>query len=981
MAGYSRQSTADIVANAVIKAAPVNAEYNAIRDTFTFATGHKHDGSSTEGAYVPLIADVDGLNKVVVDTANNRISFYSEVGAAAVEQVRIQDGAIVPVTDSDVDLGSSTVEFKDLYIDGIGYIDTLAVHENATIIGTLGVTGLSTLATVDIDGGNIDGVTIAGGTLNNAQVGNTTASTVTGTTVTASNFVGPIAGAVTGNVTGNVSGNITGDITGDVTGNVTAGSGTSSFTNVTINGSLDLNAGTSATVTGLSSPVQGSDAATKTYVDTEVAAIVASAPGALDTLNELAAALGDDANYATTTTNALATKLPKAGGTMTGAIAMGTSKITGLGTPTAGTDATTKTYVDGIDALKVTKAGDTMSGVLAMGANKITGVADPTLAQDATTKTYVDTILGSATAAATSAGNASTSETNAATSASNAATSYDNFDDRFLGSKGTAPSVDNDGGSLLTGAIYWDTVASASKVYTGSAWVNMAPSAADQALINIVGGELTYLEDLGSIATAVTTSSGNSITVVADAIANVNIVGAGIANVNTVGAAMSAITAVNNNAANITAVNSNSSNINSAVSNATNINAAVANATNINSAVTNASNITTVAGAISNVNSVATNASNINSAVANETNINSVVSNATNVNTVATNISDVNAFVNKYRTASTAPSTSLDSGDLWWNTSSNELRAYNTTTSTWAATAPSALDQAAIDIVAGDIVYSEDLGAITAAVTVGTGAGQIALVGNNITNVNLVGGSIANVNTVGAGIANINSVAGNSTNINSAVSNASNINSAVSNASNINSAVSNIANINAVGAIASDVTAVVSNASNITTVAGITADISTAAGQASNIAAVNANATNINSAVGNTTNINSAVTNAANINLVAGNVTNMNLVGADIASVNTVAGNMADVNRYANEYAISSTSPSNPSVGDIWMDTTSNIFKYFNGTIFSSIISGLTHIHEDASPQLAAALDGQNNNMTNIGTISGSNLQLDFGGL
>ena len=99
MAGYTRQSVADIVANAVIKAAPVNAEYNALRDVFAFATGHKHDGSSTEGAYIPLIADVDALNKVVIDTTNNRIGFFVQVSTGTVEQLRIQDGAFVPVTD------------------------------------------------------------------------------------------------------------------------------------------------------------------------------------------------------------------------------------------------------------------------------------------------------------------------------------------------------------------------------------------------------------------------------------------------------------------------------------------------------------------------------------------------------------------------------------------------------------------------------------------------------------------------------------------------------------------------------------------------------------------------------------------------------------------------------------------------------------------------------------------------------------------
>lgn len=151
MAGYSRQSAADIIANAVIKAAPVNAEYNALRDTFALATGHKHDGSSTEGGYVPLIADSDALNKVVIDTSNNRIGFFSEVSSAAVEQVRIQDGAIVPVTDDDVDLGASGAEFKDLYVDGIGYIDTVQIHENATITGNLTVNGNTTLGNAASD--------------------------------------------------------------------------------------------------------------------------------------------------------------------------------------------------------------------------------------------------------------------------------------------------------------------------------------------------------------------------------------------------------------------------------------------------------------------------------------------------------------------------------------------------------------------------------------------------------------------------------------------------------------------------------------------------------------------------------------------------------------------------------------------------------------------------------------------------------------
>ena len=142
-------------------------------------------------------------------------------------------------------------------------------------------------------------------------------------------------------------------------------------------------------ITGLADPTLAQDAATKAYTDLQITNLIAAAPGALDTLDELAAALGDDASFATTVTNSLAAKLPLAGGTMSGAIAMGTSKITGLGTPTVSTDAATKAYADTMLPL----AGGTMSGVIAMGTNKITGVGDPTNAQDAVTKYYLDNVV------------------------------------------------------------------------------------------------------------------------------------------------------------------------------------------------------------------------------------------------------------------------------------------------------------------------------------------------------------------------------------------------------------------------------------------------------------------------------------------------------------------------------------------------------------------------------------------------------------
>lgn len=83
----------------------------------------------------------------------------------------------------------------------------------------------------------------------------------------------------------------------------------------------------------------------------------------------------------------------------------------------------------------------------------------------------------SATTATTKASEAATSATNAATSETNAAASYDSFDDRYLGAKSSAPTVDNDGDALLTGALYWNSTSNSLFLWDGSAWNAAAFSA------------------------------------------------------------------------------------------------------------------------------------------------------------------------------------------------------------------------------------------------------------------------------------------------------------------------------------------------------------------------------------------------------------------------------------------------------------------------------------------------------------------------
>lgn len=504
MAGYVRQSAASIVPTAVVRATPLNDEFNALRDTFVVASGHKHDGTTAEGAYVPLISDVNNRNKVVIDTSNNRIGFFISVSSSAVEQFRLIDGAIVPITDNDIDLGSSSLEFKDLYIDGTANIDSLIADTaaisggtaNSFVIGnttpaaatvtTLNVNTSSIIATADINGGTID----------NAVIGGAVPQAVTGTLITATTgFTGNVTGNVTGNITGDVTGNVTGNLTGNVTGNVTASSGSSSFNNVTINGTLDMNSGSAGTITGLATPSNASDAATKSYVDTSISNLIGTAPSTLDTLGEIADALNDDANIAATLTNSIATKVSKSGDSMTGALAMGGNKITGLGTPTATTDAATKSYVDTERDTRLALSGGTMTGNIVMGANIITSTSTPVSNDDLTRKGYVDSILGSATSAAASAAAAATSATNAANSASAAASSaldaqfaetgaagnavaaenaLFSFRSQYLGSSTSNPTVDGNGNALTSGDIYFNSSANELRVYNGSTWQQAA---------------------------------------------------------------------------------------------------------------------------------------------------------------------------------------------------------------------------------------------------------------------------------------------------------------------------------------------------------------------------------------------------------------------------------------------------------------------------------------------------------------------------
>src|SRR5210317_1816224 len=120
------------------------------------------------------------------------------------------------------------------------------------------------------------------------------------------------------------------------------------------------------TLTTASTGTNTTAPATTAFVQQEISALVDSSPEALNTLNELAAALGDDANFSTTVTNSIATKAPLASPTFTGTLtASGITYPTSDGTngqvlttdgsgtlsfgdiPAGYTDSDVETYLDG----------------------------------------------------------------------------------------------------------------------------------------------------------------------------------------------------------------------------------------------------------------------------------------------------------------------------------------------------------------------------------------------------------------------------------------------------------------------------------------------------------------------------------------------------------------------------------------------------------------------------------------------------------
>ena len=150
------------------------------------------------------------------------------------------------------------------------------------------------------------------------------------------------------------------------------------------------------------------------------------------------------------------------------------------------------------------------------------------------TKEFIETSATASANSATASANSATAAANSATAASNAQAAaeaaLDTFDDRFIGTASSNPSVDNDGNALLDGSIFFDTTLNVMKVYDsgGSQWLQLTPTSTNQANINTVAAANSNISTIAS-----DLSGSNTIGTVATNISSVNTVASNIGTINT----------------------------------------------------------------------------------------------------------------------------------------------------------------------------------------------------------------------------------------------------------------------------------------------------------------------------------------------------------------------------------------------------------------------------------------------------------------
>jgi len=220
--------------------------------------------------------------------------------------------------------------------------------------------------------------------------------------------------------------------------------------------------------------------------------------------------------------------------------------------------------------------------------------------------------------------------------------------------------------------------------------------AGDSANISTVAGNISDVATVSSNITSVSTVATNIADVITvandlnEAISEVetvaNDLNEAVSEIDTVAGSISNVDTVGTNIANINTVAGISGNVTTVAGISSNVTTVAGVSADVTTVAGISANVTTVAGISSNVSTVAGISSDVTTVAGVSANVTTVATDITNVNTVATNIADVNNFALTYRIAASAPATSLDEGDLYFDTTQNQMFVY--TGSAWVAVSP-----------------------------------------------------------------------------------------------------------------------------------------------------------------------------------------------------------------------------------------------------------------------------------------------------
>ena len=492
-----------------------NFSATAIETTLVNSISSAATGDTTTSVSVVSVSGYPSAPFTLIlapDTNKEEVVTCVAVSGTTLQIVRGQDStlAVSHTAGTSVRHGVSGRDFKEeqTHIAARGYDADTGILSNAgqthvhglqtgdgSVVGSTQSVTLTrkTLTTPTINGATISGAftstaTITGGTVTAATI---TSSTVTSSTITSGTLGSNLAAGgflVTG-LGAPVSDN---DATRKAYVDAILGSATAAATSATSAANSANAASTSANSasTSAASALSSANSATtsaasaltsQNAASTSAASASTSAASALNSANAAATSATSASNSATAAASSATTAAASVAAisafattASNSASAAATSATSAAASATAAATSATSaaasaTTASNSAATATTQAGNASTSATAAATSATSASASATAAATSATSaaTSASSALTSQTAAATSAASA-------ATSATSAATTYDDFDDRYLGSKSTAPTVDNDGNALLVGAIYWNSTLNAMYVWSGSVWVQIA---------------------------------------------------------------------------------------------------------------------------------------------------------------------------------------------------------------------------------------------------------------------------------------------------------------------------------------------------------------------------------------------------------------------------------------------------------------------------------------------------------------------------